>query len=368
MKKIAFLLILAALLVSCTKNDVPDVPSNPDDGIVQNDVIGEIDTNNTIPDDDENDNADSHYRAMDYAVTAREWEDVNALPLEKKATEFLSALCLKDVDTLMCYIQGDSLSELLKADIDAKIGEGKEISVYYDGVETSFKAYVLEVRLDVANSKTELFPDGSYYYTLKISENSPFVEYFGDRGRYEIFEGTNINATDEALYSAYTFAEQVFHESNLIAENGFDLDSNFDSIFHAAVHDLMAQNDDFVLKTTLDEFKQYIRLRFGYTDESVIDKFATKLAESSFITVDDAGNYSGSCAHGYSSIIKELSNVTAKDDTAVFTYTLFADTAHTIPCAEVEFMFVKNADSNVMTLGNFEYRALNSLEAAIVSP
>lgn len=366
MKKIAFLLILAALLVSCTKNDVPDVPSNPDDGIVQNDVTGEIDTDNTISDD--GDNADEHYRAMDYAVTAREWADVQALPLEQKATEFLSALCLKDVDTLACYFQGDSLAELLKADIDAKIGEGKEISVYYNGVETSFKAYVLEVRLDVANSKTDLLPDASYYYTLKISENSPFVEYFGGRERYEIFEGTNFDTTDEALNSAYTFAEQVFHETNLIAENGFDLDSNFDSIFHAAVHDLMAQNDDFVLRTTLDGFKEYIRLRFGYTDESVLDKFANAFTASSFITVDDAGNYSGSCAHGYSSIIKELSTVEAKDDTAVFTYTLFADTAHTIPCAEAEFLFVKNADSTVMTLNNFEYRAVNKLEAAIVSP
>ncbi len=374
MKKIAFLLIAAALLTSCAKNDVS---KKPDDGavhdnIVQNDVANptdstpEIDNTEITPADDTA--ADEQYQKLDYAITARDWDAVAALPLEVKATEFLSALCQKDEEVLNIYIEGDSIKELLKADIDAKIGEGMPIVVRYANVDTAFIAYLQEVRLDVSNSKTELLPDASYYYTLRVSENRPFVEYFGGRERYKVFENASISSSDEELCSAITFIEQVFHEKNLIAENSFDVDANFNSIFHAAVHELMSQNEDFVLKTTLDEFKQYIRLRFGYTDESVIDKFASKLTESSFITIDDEGNYSGSCAHGYSSIIKELSSIDETDDTAVFTYTLFADSAHILPCAEVKFTFTKNTDSTVMTLTDFEYNAVNSLSMAIVSP
>lgn len=375
MKKIAFLLIAAALLASCAKNDPPENPNDGavhDNNIVQNDVANpsdstpEIDNTVIIPTDDTA--ADEQYQKLDYAITARDWDAVMALPLEAKATEFLSALCQKDEEVLNIYIEGDSVKELLKADIDAKIGEGKPIVVRYADADTAFMAYLLDVRLDVSNSKTEFLPDASYYYTLRIAENRPFVEYFGGRERYEIFDSASISSSDEELCSAQNFILQAFHERNLIAENGFDVNTNFNSIFHAAVHELMAQNDDFVLKTTLDEFKQHIRLRFGYTDESIIDKFAAKLTESSFITVDAAGNYSGSCAHGYSSMMKELSSLSTTDDTAIFTYTLFADSAHMMPCAEVKFTFVKNADSAVMTLSDFEYRALNSLSTAIVSP
>lgn len=355
MKKILiFLLVATVLLVSCSKKD-KDETQNPDNSGLQD-----------TPVEDKDDSG--KYEKFEYSVTAREWSEVEALPLSLRAREFLSALCLKDEEALEMYVSGDSVKELLKAEIDAEIGEAEES--IFDYGDFSHVVYIADVKLTINESKSDFLSQGTYYYSVCVTDASQlFVEYFGEKTRYEIFEGSKIPSADNspAQYSAYTFIENLFHETSLFSEESLKNGIPTDTAFHAAVHDLMSTGENYTFALTLDEFKDYISLRYGYTEEKVLSDFAEKLSSASYAQCDENGVYTGSCAHGYSSLMKELTNVETNDDVTVFTYTLFADTAHIIPCAQVCFSMSKNENSNIMTLTDIEYKSLNELNFEVMS-
>ncbi len=355
MKKLLYsALILLFLLTSCTPKETP--PKTDGENISENENPVNDETLEPVI-----------YNEFEYKVTTIDWTDLDRLSPEEKAREFLSAICLSDSDVLSMYMQGDTIQELIKVKADAKIADGKEITEYYG--EYPYKGYETKVLFEITESGSDLFPVGTYEYILKIMDTSVLsVEYFGASDRY----GVNIipdKQTSPALYDTYAFIDEIFHYNAADLSNAaLDVDLHFDSLFHIAIHSLMALHEDYIFKTTLDEFKEYISLRYGYTDNAVLQRFADKLTRVTYASVDENGVYTGSCAHGYSSIIRELKSIEEKDGLVVFSYTMFADSAQMLPCEEVSFTLRKNENNDLMTLVDIKSEKLNSCEVAIVSP
>lgn len=359
------ILTLFILLVSCAK-ETPD--------------IEEVDVKEPLIKEE-----------FEYKISAREWSDVYELSNKDKAKEFLSAIHFGDREVLELYMQGDTIDELLKIKADFKIESERTFIEYFDTLLKtkiavnnddkesqekykdfpSFDCYLAEILMTVKESESEVFPVGNYEYTLKITDSSSvFVNYFGPSDRYEIFEGSSIpQATHIALYKNYKFLEN-FLCYNWTASDSELLDpiANFDSLLHIAVHTLMAENENFIFTTTLDDFKEYIRLRYGYTDEGTLDKFANTLLKKSYISKNDDGSYSGSCAHGYSSLMYDLTDIRKVDNLYVYSYTFYADSAHTVPVRQMQFTFEENKDSEIMTIRNIKAAKLNDLSLALLSP
>ncbi len=371
------LLALCLLFVSCAK-DTPDIElTDIKTPIIEN----ERETTEDIP----------LQREFQYEVTARSWEEAVELSQKEKAKEFISAICLNDKEALEIYLQGDTVDELSKIKADIEIISEKEFVEYYDillknkvgtviaGDQVdeqykglpSFECYLAEIMMSVTESESEFFPIGIYNYTLKISHTGfLFVNYFGPTERYEIFEGSEIpESTNTALNKSYKFIQDFLRfNSSSVNSDSLNPASNFDNILHIAVHTLMSLNENFIFTTTLDEFKEYMSLQFGYTDESTLQKFAKTLSEKSYAELNDDGSYTVCCAHGYSSFMYDLTDIRKVDNLYVYSYTFYADSAHTVPVKEMQFTFVENKDSDIMTLRNIKTANLNSLSHVILSP
>lgn len=376
------LLVLVLLLISCAK-EIPDFKETDVKPPVIDKVTGE--------EEKEEKEEIQFTEEFEYNVTSSSIEEADRLSHKDKAKEFMSAIHLGDREVLEIYMQGDTIDELLKIKADFIITGEKNFVEYYDeslrnmvAVEnddkeghekykdkTPFDCYLAEILMSVSESESDVFPIGVYEYTIKITDSGTiFVDYFGPTERYEIFEGSEIPEKSHiALFANYKFIEN-FLRYNWTASDSELLDpiANFDSLLHITVHTLMAQNEDFIFTTTLDGFKEYISLRFGYTDEATLDKFANTLLKKSYIAQNDDGSYSGSCAHGYSTLMYDLTNIRRIDNLHVYSYTFYADSGHTIPVKEMQFTFEENKDSDVMTLRNIKTAKLNNLNIALISP
>ena len=130
----------------------------------------------------------------------------------------------------------------------------------------------------------------------------------------------------------------------------------------------MSLEKDFVFTTTLEEFKEYISQRFGYTDESTLKKFADTLSKKLYATLNADGTYTVSCGHGSASLMYDLTNIRRIDNLHVFSYTFYADSTRTIPVKEVQFTFAENKDSDVMTLRHIKEAKLNNLNQVFITP
>lgn len=370
------LLTLLLLFVSCTK-DTPDFKEvDVKEPPVQSEEIVE----------------ETKGEEFEYKVTERDWLKIgNNLSHKEKALEFMSAIHLGDREALELYMQGDTVDELLKIKADFIITSEKNFVEYFDDtlktkiiVENddkeaqerykgfpSFDCYLAEILMTVSESDSEFFPIGVYEYSLKITDSGQiFVDYFGPTERYEIFEGCEIPEKSHiGLFANYKFIEN-FLRYNFTASDEELLDpvANFDSLLHITVHTLMAQNEDFIFTTTLDDFKEYISLRLGYTDQALLNKFANTLLKKSYISKNDDGSYSGSCAHGYSSLMYDLTDIKSNGTFHTYSYTFYADSAHTIPVKEMQFTFGENESSEVMTLRHLKTAKLNNLNLVFLSP
>lgn len=382
MRKLLIVALTLLLLTSCN-----DKPFKEKDETADTTKISEAITEEIKVEEKKEQPFDGEFECN---ITAKSWDEAYELSNKEKAMEFLSAICLKDRKVLEIYMSGDTVDELLKINADFTLVSEKEAVIYYNDQKKTkvtidkddaeghekykdqhaFDCYIAEVIMTVSNSHSDIFPVGIYEYTLKTTHSGfLFVNYFGPTERFEIFEGSEIpDEGDSALYSNYKFIEEFFRFSNKRLEESLDPNENFDGILHVAVHSLMSMNDDFVFTTTLEEFKEYISLRFGYTDEGTLDRFANALSKKSYMALNDDGSYTGCCAHGYSTLMNDLTSVTRMENLHNFTYTTYADSAHMVPVNEIRFTFEENKDSDVMTLRHIKSAKLNDLKQSILSP
>ena len=336
MKKILFILVLALmLLVSCSEEK--QIDNTP-----KNDVPVEESTD--FP--------------KEYVVKARTFDEIYALSHEEKAKEFLAALCLGDKEILEYYMYGDTLDILLECQFDAFIKDTEEIPF----------GYCSTVMLNVKKGVENVIPAGKYEYTLVINEANPIiVGYFGPSERFDLFKNpkTPDTSADYPIYNSYKFIEEFYHSASELSKEALDTNKYFDSIYHMAVHSLMATGTDFTFTTTSDGFKMYMTERFGYTDPDLLDRFAVKLDEDDSAIKDEFGTYTVSCAHGYGSVIYDLIDISEKDDITTFSYVLYSDTARTVQCARMEFDFEKNEQSDVMRVVDIRFEKLCDLTPAV---
>ena len=375
------ILTLLVLLISCTK-ELPDF----EETVVKEPIIRE-EIAEEIPDEPV---VEAPVKEISSEITAKTWDEAHSLSHKDKANEFLTAIKLGYKDILKLYMSGDdTIEELLKIKADFTVKSEKSFIEYYDkNIKTRldiieenaeghekyegfphFDCYVAEVVMRVSESESEFFPVGEYDYTIKTS-NSSFclVEYFGPSDRYEIYEGSEIpDIADSALYKNHKFVENYLHDTTAYGSEALDPSINSDTILHVVIHTLMEETD-YILNITRSEFKEYLTLRFGYTDEEILDSFVTALSKKTYIKVNDDGSYVGACGHGYSSFMKDLTSIKRNGNLHTYSYTFYADSTHTIPTREMQFTFEENKDSDVMTLRNIKAAKLRNLNLVFLSP
>lgn len=376
------ILVTGLLLISCAK-EIPDFKETDIKTPVIDETIGEENEEITeeVPFEEK----------FEYKITKREWMKIrNSLSHKEKAQEFMSAIHLGDREILEIYMQGDTIDELLKIKADFVITGEKTFVEYFDedlrdmvAVENDdteghekykdehpFDCYLGEILMTVSESESDIFPVGVYEYTIKITDSGTiFVDYFGPRDRYEIFEGSMIPPiTDTAHFKNHRFLRDFFSCNTTTYDKSIDPVTNLGNVLHIAVHALMSLEEDFVFETTLDEFKEYIRLRFGYTDEGTLEKFADTLSKKWYATLNDDGSYSVSCGHGSAALMYDLTRIKTDGVFHTYFYTFYADSAHTVPVKEVHFTFEENKDSDIMTLRLIKEATLNDLNQALISP
>lgn len=365
MKKLLLIILLSAFLVSCQTepSDITGKPPADTPNVTVDPVIPEEETE--LPEEPQ-----PQFTSFEYAITARDYEAVySELSNEQMTREFLSAICLKDLEVLQLYMQGDTTEELMKINADVKIDGGKTVTEYFDG--RPFDGIETRVKLTVSESDSECFPVGEYDYVLLVRKTGAFgVEYFGPEERYPAFQSSAVpeKSSSPALYNAYKFVEEFYRNVRLsLSKDAIDPNSNFDSLMHLAVHTRMALGEEFTFTTTLEEFKEYVSLQFGYTDEAVLDRFANALSKAPYATVDENGVYTVCCAHGYGSLSYDLTSIELKDGNYVYTYAVYSDSAHTLQCKENVFVFKPNPDSDTMTLVDLGSTSLNDLTQYVFS-
>lgn len=362
MKKILYLLfVLLIFLVSCT-------PKEPLDNTTTDNKNYKINNENI----ESTDEPFVKFVGFDYEITASDWESIANLSYHEKALNFLSALCLSDENVLSYYLSGQEvIHELLKVKADALTSGGRTVFTYYG--DKPYEEYEIDVFLKINESESTLFPVGEYEYTLRITDASAiFAEYFCPTEDYKLIFSSKINEKNvsSGVYQAYSFAESVFrfNQSKLSASAVLSVEDNFDSLYHIAIHDLMERGENFVFSTTLENFKDYASVRYGITDEQILNRFANRLKNATYAECDENGVYQGSCAHGYSTIIREIIDSAEDDKFVNLTYLLYADSARLVPCAKVEFVFKKNADKDILTLNDVAVMPLNDFEYIVVAP
>lgn len=363
MKKLLLITLLTALLLSSCKDKPAKTPEPP-----VTDTPSESITED-IPEETPSDTPDipSSYEEFEYKITAKDYESVHNLSYEEMAKEFLSAICLGDREALEIYMQGETVDELMKLDAEVIIKNGRVVSKSYGDYPVD--EYLLDVRMIISKSKSSLLSIGIHDYVLNLSTAGMYpVQYFGSPEGFDAFNESEVpsNATSPALYNAYLLTKEIFRNYG-IPSSLPDFKASFNSVMHTAVHTRMAMNEEFIFTTTLGEFKDFVSLQFGYTDEVLLQDFANELAKAPYAEADENGVYSVCCAHGYSSLMCDLTSVEMKDGKHVFTYAVFADSTHTLKCREVKFIFEENKDSDIMTLVEIGSRELNSLAPNFVS-
>lgn len=365
MKKMLVLLLLSLLLVSCAK-DGTVTPNEPDPIEPPSDVT-EVVTPDEIPTETPEETV---YEEFEYAITARDYESIyNELSHEEMTKEFLSAICLKDIEVLQQYMFGHTVNELTKIKADVMIDGGKTVTEYFNG--TPFDGLETKVKFIVSQSNSKIFPVGVYDYILFVRKTGAFgVEYFGPAERYSAFQNAVVpeEISSPVLYNTYKFIEEYYRNIPLTSfDEALDPNVSFDSIMHLAVHTRMALGEDYVFTTTLEQFKEYISLQFGYTDEVLLQRFANALSKAPYATADENGVYTVCCAHGHGSLANDLISIERKDGRYTFTYAIFSDSAHTVQCEERVFVFEENKDSDTMTLVDVQTTELNGLSSYVFS-
>lgn len=365
MKKLLLIILLSVLLVSCqTKpSDITEQPPADDPNVTVDPVVPEEETE--LPDESQ-----PQFTEFEYKITARDYESIYTnLSNEQMTREFLSAVCLKDLEVLQVYMLGDTTEELMKIKADVMIDGGKTVTEYFNGIP--FEGLETKVKFIVSQSDSKHFPIGVYDYVLYVRKSGAFgIEYFGPEERYPAFQNAvvPVESTSPVLYNAYKFVEEFYRNIKLaLSKEALDPNVNFDAIMHTAVHTRMALGEDYIFTTTLEEFKEYVSLQFGYTDEAVLNRFATALSKAAYASVDENGVYTVCCAHGHGSLSYDLTSIEMVDGKYVFTYAVYSDTAHTVQCKEDIFTFEENKDSDMMTLVDIRSTVINDLEEYVFS-
>ncbi len=363
MKRALLIVLMAILLVSC-QTKPSDITGKPLDDTPS------VTVEPSEPDDVPEETPKAGYTEFEYEISARDYDSIyENLSNEQMTREFLSAICLSDLEVLQLYMYGDTTEELMKIKADVMIDGGKIVTEYFD--EIPFDGLETKVKFIVSQSESDIFPVGVYDYILYVRKTGAFgVEYFGPAERYAAYQ--KAYAPDEnaspVLYNTYKFVEEFYRNIKLaMSDEALDPNVNFDAIMHTAVHTRMALGEDFVFTTTLEEFKEYISLQFGYTDEAVLQKFANALSKAAYATVDENGVYTVCCAHGYGTLSNYLTSIEMKDGQYIFTYAVFSDSSYTVQCREDVFTFEENKDSDTMTIVDVKSTKLNDLAEYVFS-
>ncbi len=360
MKKLFLVLTLTALLLgACTpKNEEPPVTPPDNDEIVQ-----ELPEDETPIEPEENPaeptvDSETGYVDFEYKITTRDWVEAQSLTPEEIVREFLSALYLGDREALELYYQGDTLDELLKVKFSHLTYKGEKTEKYYG--DRRFEGYLAFVSGEISESESEYFKEGPFFHNLLVVPASQFsVDYFGMRENYRNYCGEDVpkKEDDPELWESYTFIEELFRFGQGKATmDFFNVEENFDAIFHVVIHALMAVGEDHIFETTAEDFKTYVKERLGYTDEAVLERFADKLASVTYASCDENGVYKGCCAHGYSTLMRFPYTAQQNgENKQFFSYGIFADSAFTQQCAQVSFWLEKKDGAKTYTLTDIKY-------------
>ncbi len=326
MKKIFILLtlVLVTLLISSC---VVKIPNEKID-----DVKPPVKEDNVITDETEK-------IEYNYSVTARDYASVDALTLEERANEFVSALCLKDAEILEIYIGGK---------ID------KLESVKMDAYVKSIDGEIAKVGVVVYESSSTALPVGEHEYILDLTQNGVcYVQFFGTAEKQKsFFNGTKENISEDALIEdGYDFCRYAIRLGGI---------SNID-VYHTAKHTRPDLNSPL---TDLETFSKYLSDRFGIDDINDYPEIKDSLyADRRFENGKEM--FFVDCAHGATSSAWIFENYSTDGNKYSYTFTFCSDFAYISPALRVTYNFEKRDGCDILTFIGISSEQLGSESVAV---
>lgn len=312
-----------------------------------NEDSGDIEDNSSSSADD------SENAQNTYSVSAKTWEEVDALSIQDKAEEFLSALCLNDTEALGIYIGGTSAGQFKNVKLDA---------VITDTISTSDYEMVYAVDVDVAQSDVSTFAEGKAEYTLRISNdgNGAYVSCFMPSDKAKEADYPRVSG-DELGLDGYDFATAYF---DVYINDGVFENSQWQNDFTAklihVIRHTIPSND--VNSFTVDDFNSYIAKRFGF---DTIDSYAGALELlREMCAVEGDENTFNYCEHGGNVIAQSMRDVEKTDKGYSLTFDFYGDFACMYKVASCTLTFESSEGEDIAKLVDISFDKTNDTPIA----
>ncbi len=274
-----------------------------------------------------------------YLVSARDYASIDALSLEERAHEFVSALCLKDTEILEIYI-GGKINNLDSVKMDAYV--------------KSIDSEIAKIGISVYESSSTGLPVGEHEYLLDLTQNGIcYVQFFGTAEKQkEILNGTKLNISENVLIEdGYDFCRYAIMLGSI----------NTIDIYHTAKH---TRPDLESPLTDLETFSKYLYDRFGIDDINNYPDIKNKLYEDRRIE-NGKEMFFVNCAHGGTASSWIFNGYTVDKDKYSYTFTFHSDFAYISPTQKVSYYFEKRDACDILTFTGISIENLEDEETSI---
>ncbi len=275
-----------------------------------------------------------------YSVSARDYASIDALTLEQRANEFISALCLQDTEVLEMYIGG----KIDKLD-----------SVKMDAYVKSIEGEIAKVGVTVYESNSAGLPVGEHEYILDLTQNGIcYVSFFGTAEKHnEYFNGTKTSISEDAL------TEDGYFFCYLSIRIGAITDID---VYHNAKHTGMLGSS----LTDLETITKYLYDRFGIEDINDYPEIKDRIYQDRQIE-NGKEMFFVNCAHGADSSPWIFDNYSIDGNKYSFTFTFYSDFAYISPALKATYNFEKRDGCDILTFTGITSEKLGDESVATFS-
>jgi hypothetical protein len=274
-----------------------------------------------------------------YSVTARDYASIDALSLEERANEFVSALCLKDTEVLEMYI-GGKINNLDSVKMDA----------YVKSIEEG----IAQVGVTVYESEAAGFPVGEHEYILDLNQNGVcYVCFFNTTEKF-----TEFNKQLKSVISEDTFIQDGYDFSRFSIRLG---GINKIDIYHNAKH---TRPDLEYPLTDLETFSKYLYDRFGIEDLNDYPQIKDELYQNRRFENGEE-KFFVDCANGAAASPWIFEGYTVDGNKYSYTFTFYSDFAYISPTQKVTYSFEKRDDCHILTFTEIITEKLGEEEVSV---
>ncbi len=345
MKKIFILLtlVLSMLLVTSCVTQIPDEKL---DGI--NQPVTNADVVPPVTEDEKEETPPEKIE-YNYSVTARDYASIDALSIEERANEFVSALCLKETEVLEMYI-GGKINNLDSVKMDAYV--------------KSVEGEIAKVGVTVYESEAAGLPVGEQEYLLNLGQNGVcYIAFFGTNEKYTEFnDQLDLNVSDDALIQeGYDFCNWSIRLGTI---------TDIVDVYHNAKHTGRLDSPDgseYDSYADLETITKYLHDRFGIEDINEHPEIKTKIYADKYDDRDnkfDKEMFFVSCGHGADASPWMFDGYSVDGNKYSYTFIFHSDFAYISPTLKSTYNFEKRDGCDILTFTGITTEKLGNEDVA----